>query len=371
MRVGIAGGGVIGLALAFELAGRGASVSIFDRAEPGREASWAAAGMLAPLTERHASAAFQDLCETSLAEYPEFAARVREASGVDPELRIDGILHAAYDEERFDLLRRRAQELERDGHEVRLLERAETLRAEPAIGRTVRGSLLVAAEGHVDNRRLGRALELACRARGVGVHGGVAVTAVEFDERRVLGVHTELGYRDCDAVVNAAGAWAGSLPGVPAACRPHVRPVKGQMLALQIPEGFIRRPVWMPDAYVVPRSGGRLLIGATSEERADTRVTAEGVHGLLHAALQAAPGLRDFALSETWAGLRPATLDGLPALGPTPREGYFVACGHYRNGILLAPATARLLADAVLDGTFEPLRPFVMDRAGTSLGIAH
>lgn len=348
--VAIAGAGIIGLAIAFELAGRGARVRVYDTGEPARAASWAAAGMLAPLTEHLADEAMQSLCESSLTMYPAFAESVRDASGVDPHLRLDGILHAAYSGERCEHLRARAAELRNAGHAAEFLSREETLRAEPALGKSVLGALLVHGEGQIDNRRLGRALTAACSARGVSIHTGVRELTLEFDARRVLGVRTDLGYFGADAVINAAGAWAAQLAGVPGECVPEVRPVKGQMLALGIPPGFVRRTTWVPGAYLVPRSDGRLLIGATAEEADDVRVTAGGVHALLHAAIEAAPALRDFAVTETWAGLRPATPDERPYLGATAREGYFLATGHYRNGILLAPVTARRLAAAVLDG---------------------
>ncbi len=368
--VAIVGAGIIGLSVAFELAARGASVRVYDTGEPARAASWAAAGMLAPLTERLPDASMQRLCESSLRLYPAFVEAVRDASGVDPQLRLDGILHAVYDSDRYERLREHLEELHADGHSATLLTRAETLLAEPALSKDVCGGLLVDGEGQIDNRRLGRALVAACEARGVRIHTGVASLAVEFDARRVLGVRSDLGYLPASVVINAAGAWAGSLAGVPADCVPPVRAVKGQMLSIQLPLGFMRRTTWVPGAYFVPRADGRLLVGATVEDADDTRVTAGGVHALLHAATSAAPALRDFTVSETWAGLRPGTPDERPCLGSTPRLGYFLATGHYRNGILLAPATARLLADAVQNGSVEALAPFSVARFGTKAGIA-
>ena len=348
--VAIVGAGIIGLSIAFELASRGASVRVYDTGEPARAASWAAAGMLAPLTEHLADAAMQELCEASLAMYPAFAESVREASGVDPHLRLNGIVHAAYSAERASQLRERADALRSAGHAAEFLPREEVLRAEPALAKSVCGALLVHGEGQIDNRRLGRALTAACQARGVTIHTGIRNLTLEFDARRVLGVRTEVGYFAADAVINAAGAWAAQIAGVPLECVPEVRPVKGQMLALAIPPNFVRHTTWVPGAYLVPRADGRLLVGATAEEADDVRVTAAGMHSLLHAAIEAAPALRDFAVTESWAGLRPATPDERPYLGGTAREGYFLATGHYRNGILLAPITARRLAAAVLEG---------------------
>ena len=218
---------------------------------------------------------------------------------------------------------------------------------EPALGANVVGAAVVRCEGSVDNRRLGRALLAACVARGVRV-SQVASIGVECDERRVLGIRTDRGFVPASAVVNACGAWAGSLEGVPAGYLPPVFPVKGQMLALAVPDGLVRRPAWVPGAYFVPRDDGRLLVGATVEsEGFDTRVTAGGMHALLDAALAGAPALRGFSVAETWAGLRPGSADGRPFIGATPLEGFYLATGHFRNGILLAPVTATLVADAI------------------------
>ncbi len=307
--------------------------------------------MLAPITETIADAPMQAFCEASLLQYPDFVHRVREAGTVDPHLRLDGILSAAYTPETFVGLRARAEAIAQSGHACEILDRASALAAEPALGGHVCGALLVPDEGHVDNRRLGRALAAACAARGVVVQTGLREVVVESDARRILGVRTDNGFVPAGAAINAAGAWASRVAGVREDCIPPVRPVKGQMLALAIPRGFVRRTVWVPGAYFVPRADGRLLIGATVEEAGfDVRVTAGGMHDLLHAASQAAPALAGFAVSETWAGLRPGTPDGLPFIGPTALDGYFLATGHFRNGILLAPATARLVAD-LLDGT--------------------
>ncbi|MGC1380277.1 MAG: FAD-dependent oxidoreductase, partial [Candidatus Baltobacteraceae bacterium] len=195
--------------------------------------------------------------------------------------------------------------------------------------------------------------------------------AVECDARRMLGIRTDLGFVPARAVVNACGAWASQLPGVPPSCVPPIEPIKGQMLALAVPREFVPRTTWVPGAYLVPREDGRLLVGATVESAGfDERVTAEGIHELLHAALAAAPSLAGFSVSESWAGLRPGTPDGLPFLGPTPVEGLFLAAGHHRNGILLAPATAHLIADAIEGEAAGELRPFLLARLGTEAAYA-
>ena len=359
--VAVIGAGVIGLSVAFELAARGAQVRIYDTGEPAKAASWAAAGMLAPYSETIADDEMQQLCEESLALYPSFVRTVANVSGIDPHLKLDGILHTAYSEQSWDRLRVRADQLSARGRKATLLDRAQTLAHEPALASSVAGSLLVEGEGHVDNRRLGRALVAACEMHGVRIHTALESIAVECDARRVLGVRTDRGFFAADNVVNAAGAWAAQVEGVPEECVPPVHPVKGQILAIEIPVGFVRRTTWLPGAYLVPRQDGRLLVGATSENAGfDARVTAGGLNALLQAAVTAAPALRDFTVSEAWAGLRPGTPDERPFLGPTSLSGYLLAAGHYRNGILLAPITARLIAQAVQSG--EPISEFSLQR---------
>jgi glycine oxidase len=310
-----------------------------------------------------------DACEGSLRAYPAFVATVQEASGVDPRLHLDGILQVATASEEMLEVRHRAIALQSRGVGAQILDRSAVLSLEPSLSSAVCGGLLVAAEGSVDNRRLGRALIAACRNLSVDLDCA-APLSVRCDARRALGVVTAAGFAPAGAVVNAAGAWAAGVAGIPADCLPRVRPVKGQMLAIEIPHGFVRRPLWTSCAYLVPRDDGRLLVGATVEERGfDARVTAGGLAQLLTAALHAAPSLSDFSVSEHWAGLRPATEDGLPYVGRTALDGLFTAAGHYRNGILLAPLTAAAIADAIDGGdaglpAFSPLRHGATASAG-------
>jgi len=352
----VIGAGLIGLGIAFELARRGADVRVIDAREPGAAASWAGAGMLAPYTEDVPHPAFAAFCADSLARFPAFVNSVRAASGVDPRLALDGILEAAFDAAGVAGLRARPH--------ARWLERDEARMLEPALGAQVLGASLSPAEGAIDNRRFGRALRAACEAFGVRVEAHAGPVALEADARRALGVRGPAGFIPADVVINAAGAWAGELEGVPPEARVHVFPVKGQMLALAVPAGLVRRVTWVPGAYLVPRDDGRLLVGATVEHAGfDVRVTASGMRALLDATLAAMPSLGDFSVAETWAGLRPASPDGLPYLGATALGGYLVAAGHYRNGILLTPATAAALADVAAGRPAPALAAFAPGRA--------
>jgi glycine oxidase len=362
--VAVVGAGLIGCSVAYELAKRGVTVTVFDHAEPARAASWAGAGMLAPFSEELPDPAMLAFCRDALAAYPAFVDELHERSGVDARFRRAGTVHVALDEAQLAALAALAPRYRANGGEVSVLDRAATHEREPLLARDLAGALLVANEAQVDNRRLGRALVAACERLGVRFER-VDGVALEADARRVRGLRTARGFASVPVVVNAAGAWAGVLEGVPAAAQVPVRPVAGEMLALAVPPGALRALVWLGHRYLVPRDDGRLLVGATVEERGfDARVTAGGVRDLLTAALAAAPALASFAVVETWAGLRPGSHDGRPYLGRTALEGYLLATGHYRNGILLAPATGRALASLIVDGEASELAPFAPTRVG-------
>ncbi|MDB5070564.1 MAG: hcnC 2 [Candidatus Eremiobacteraeota bacterium] len=361
----VIGAGLVGLGVAYELAKRGVSVTVYDRAEPARAASWAGAGMLAPFSEEMPDAAMLALCRESLAIYPAFVDELRERTGVDARFRRDGTLHVALDGARLAELAAHAQTFRANGGEVAMLDRGDVLAREPMLAKHLAGGLFVANEAQVDNRRLGRALLAACEPLGVRVER-VDGVVLECDARRVRGLRTAYGFAAAATVINAAGAWAGELDGVPQHARIPVRPVAGEMLAIAIPPTALHALVWLGHRYLVPRDDGRLLVGATVEDRGfDARVTAAGLHDLLDAALAVAPALASFAVVETWAGLRPGSHDGRPYLGATALGGYVVASGHYRNGILLTPVTARAIADLVVDGRDDVLAPFAPARGGT------
>lgn len=369
--IAIIGGGLIGVGIAYELAKRGAAVSVFDLAEPARAASWAGAGMLAPFSEEMPDRALLELCRAGLDMYPAFVTELRARTGLDPHLLACGTLHIALDAAGLSALEARAPAYARNGGDVMLLDRAQTLAREASVARSVAGALFIANEAQIDNRRLGRALVAACTALGVRFER-VAELGLETDARRVRGLRSERGFIAAPTVINAAGAWAGAIDGVPVPARVPVFPVAGEMLAIAVPHAFARALIWHGHTYLVPRGDGRLLVGATVRERGfDTRVTAAGLRDLLDAALDAAPSLGNFAVVETWAGLRPGSPDKRPYLGATHLEGYFVAAGHYRNGILLTPITARAIADLVLTGrSAVDLAAFAIGRTAPESPVA-
>ena len=355
----VVGGGAIGLASAWRLACRGASVTLVDP-EPGSGASGVAAGMLAPVTEaRMGEEALLRLNLASWSRWPGFAAEVEAASGSSVGYRADGTLVAALDagdRAALDDLAARHQAM---GLDVTPLRGREVRRLEPGLAPGVRAGFLAAAERSVDPPALVEALRRAATAAGVGFVAA-AVERIEAAPTtgRVAGVVVADGAAsrriDAAAVVLAAGCRSAGIAGLPEAARPPVRPVRGEVLTLRQPPGpplvthTLRGLVHGFTVYLVPRADGRLVVGATVQERGwDTRVTAGGAYELLRDALALVPGLDDAELVAARAGLRPGTPDDLPLIGRSAMEGLVVATGHYRNGILLTPITAEAVVAAV------------------------
>lgn len=343
------GGGLIGLGIAWELARRGVGVTVLDP-EPGRGASQAAAGMLAPVTEAHyGEEALLRLNLASLERYPDFVRELESETGHDVGYRACGTLLVARDRDDNAALSEVFSFQQRLGLEVRRLRSRELRELEPALSPSVRGGIEVAGDHQVDNRALVDALTAACTGRGVSFMRATATEVLRSDA--VCGVVTGDGARiDADAVVVAAGARSASIQGVPAL---PVRPVKGQLLHLRAPDGLslLQHNIRGLDVYMVARPDGRLVIGATVEERGfDEAVTAGAVHDLLRFAYELVPGITESELVEISVGHRPATPDNAPVLGATSVPGLVVATGHYRNGVLLLPITAETIAALVVSG---------------------
>ena len=329
----IIGAGIIGLSLAIELRKSGMSVLIVEKGEPGREASWAAGGMLADFV-LEIPAPLQALATASARLYPEFVHELEDESGLKIDLRSEGTLVFLSGSEGVAL-----QESHRLPAALSTLEPALEIPEHPP---------LFLKERSVDPRHLTAAAIAAARHRGVDFSSGDRVLAVEIADGKAVGVRTNKTQFAAASVVNCAGAWAGQIG-------PHAfptRPVKGQMLCVVMPQKeLVRHVVRTPDVYLIPRRDGRMLIGATLEEAGfDKRTVPETLQKLRKTALDLVPKLADARILEAWAGLRPGTPDNLPILGATATPGYYVATGHFRDGILLAPITARNMTSLITGG---------------------
>jgi len=334
----IVGGGIIGLSLSIALRKRGATVLVVERGEPGREASHAAGGMLVdcPLETKPA---LQPLAAASARLYPEFAHELELESGMKVDLRDQGTILFPPAEH---LLQAQASGFLP----------ATLTELEPALAKShSERPAFYLKERSVDPRALSAAAWKTAKNRGVDFSSGDEVTTVTITDHRANGVKTIRAAFHAAKVINCAGAWAGQIP-------PHnlpTRPVKGQMLCLLMPSHTIlRHVVRSPDVYLIPRSDGRLLVGATVEEAGfDKRTDLATIQRLHRAALALIPELADAKILEDWAGLRPGTPDALPILGETSTPGYYAATGHFRDGILLAPITAEVMAAVIEDRTPE------------------
>lgn len=343
----LVGGGVIGLSIAWRAAQRGLSVTVVDP-NPGGGASHYAAGMLAPVTEVHyGEESLLALNLTSARRYPSFVEELEDSSGTTVGYRQCGTLAVAFDADdraALDDLHRYQASL---GLSSQPLTSRECRLLEPLLAPSVRGGLLVEADHQVDNRRLVEALLIACAGAGVVVEHEAAGEIV-VDRDAVVGVD----HRRSPMTVLAAGCWSGDLKGLPPEVLPPVRPVKGQILRLTddvsrpLISRNVRAVVRGRPIYLVPRENGEIVLGATMEELGfDQTVTVGATSELLSDARELLPGVSELALVETSAGLRPGSPDNAPMLGPTALPGLAVASGHYRNGILLAPTTADILAE--------------------------
>lgn len=360
----IIGSGVIGLSIAHTLIREGLSVILLDSGQPGRAASWASAGVLAPQGAQPQAGPYLDLSLKSRDLYDGFAQQLMEDSGVDIEYRGDGGLHIAVDDGEAEVLEARYQHQQRLGLPVERLEPKDVLSLEPALSPEVRGGLMFTGLHQVENRRLVQALTVAVGLQGGTFVTGAPVTALMTGKNKVSGVETPRGRFRGGIVINAAGAWAGQIGGSDAPS-PPVKPVKGQMLALNVGTTTpIGRVVHGIGQYLVPRRDGRLLVGATVEKTGfDVCVTAGGITKLLNNAFRLAPSLGQASIVESWAGLRPKSKDGKPILGPAGVDGLVMASGHFRNGILLAPVTAKLIGEYVLNGGVpSEMTPYLLDR---------
>lgn len=338
----IIGGGVIGLAIAVELRLRSLSVTVLVR-NFNAAASHAAAGMLAPQAEQIPPGAMLDLCLLSRSLYPDWINKIEQISGISTGYWRCGILAPSYAEAN--------KQRETRGDRSFWLGKEAISHQQPGLGAEIVGGWWYPEDAQVDNRALTFALRAAAQALGVDIRD-VAVEAIEYEQNRVTGVRTAEGMRHSDRYILATGAWSNQLLPIP------VSPKKGQMLSVQVPnvgELPLQQVLFAPDIYIVPRQDGRIIIGATVEDVGFVpHNTPAGIQALLQNAIGVYPQLQHYPIYEFWWGFRPATPDELPILGASPYQNLTLATGHYRNGILLTPVTANLIADAIAN-QYHPL----------------
>jgi len=368
-RIVIIGAGTVGLSIGWRLARQGAEVVIFERDVAGRATSWLAAGMLAP----DAEIGFEELelyrlNRESARRWPRFVEELEIDSGMSVDFRTDGTLILADDRDAAEALRRRYQFMKELGLSVEWLTGTEALDLEPFIAPNLAAAVHSPRDYQVDNRLLVDALAVSFRQAGGELREHAPVRSIAPDAATPH-VILEDGERVAgSAVVVAAGAWSRSIDGLRGGERPPIRPVKGQMLELLIEPPFdLRHVIRGPDAYLAPKSNGRLLVGATSEEMGfDERVTAGGLYHLLENAWEVVPGIYDLPVVDSWAGLRPASRDHLPIIGYGEAPGVVMATGFFRHGILLTPVTseeiARLLLENETSDWIEPFSPMRFQR---------
>jgi glycine oxidase len=358
----VIGAGVVGLSAARALAAEGARVAVVERGRPGEEASGAAAGMLTAQADTAAGSPLLDLALLARDRHAALAAELEAETGIAVERSPRGALEIAFDDREAASLEERATWQRLRGLAVDRLAASDVRDAEPNLSPRVRSGLYYKDDRALDNVRLLRALAASAVARGAALLSGRPVTSLAIEGGRVAGVEAGLERVAAPVVVNAAGAWAGLLPGDPAP--PPVEPIRGHIAAFETAPPLVRHVVLSRYGYVVPRADGRLLAGSTAERAGfDKSVTAGALQRVLAIATEIVPALAEIPVAQTWAGLRPGTPDGLPIVGPGRIPGLIHAAGLFRNGILLGPLVGEAVARLALgrDPGIE-LGPFSPDR---------
>lgn len=344
----IIGGGVIGLLSAYQLAGAGQHVVLLESGETGSEASWAGGGIVSPLYPWRYSPAVTALAHWSQDFYPGFGDSLYEQTGVDPEVHETGLYWLDLHDEEEALAW-----AERQGRPLQRVTVERVRAAVPALGKGFSKAVFMPGVANVRNPRLLRALrEALARMANVRIIEHCAVTGFMREDGRVLGVQTAQGEIRAERVVVAAGAWSGELLATLGLALP-VKPMKGQMILFKCAEDFLPSMVLAKRRYAIPRRDGHVLVGSTLEDVGfDKTPTEDALDSLRATAVELLPALADAEVVRHWAGLRPGSPDGVPYIGEVPGfEGLWLNCGHFRNGLVLAPASCRLLADLMLGRT--------------------
>ena len=349
MKAIVIGGGIIGCSVAWRLAAEGVATTVLERGRVGQEASWAAAGMIAPQAEAEGPGPFFDFCMKARDAFDAIVDRLVRDGGIDPEYDRAGILYVALDADERAQLERRARWQRSVGATLEELSGAEARRVEPMLSPETVYAIHMPTNRRTDNRKLAQAYAAAARKAGAEFVEGARVEGLALCGERAIGVLMDGGsIREADVVINAAGAWAGEIRGLEAD-RVKLHPVRGQILCFEVAPGTIGPALFSLRGYVVPRRDGRLLAGSTMEEAGYNKsVTLAGLDKIAHGAAAIVPTLGAAAFREAWAGLRPATRDLMPVLGFSPSVSNVLwAAGHFRSGILLSAITGEIIADLV------------------------
>ena len=366
----IIGGGVIGLSIARALALRGVrDVTLIEKGEFGREASWAAGGILAPQVEADAADDFFRLASASRDLYPQFAEALLNETGIDVEIDRTGTLYVAFTGAEEAEFRARFDWQRSEGLAVEWLSGDEARALEPALSNHVRCALRFPNDLQVENRRLVEALLVSNRQLGVRLIDHCEAKSMRVIAGQVSGVETAREFISSRTVVMAAGAWT---PAIGPTTGVDVEPVRGQMLCFKPELKLVRHVVYSSRGYLIPRRDGRLIAGSTSERVGfDKQVTRKGITAIRSMAAEIAPQVATLRLIDSWAGFRPRALDDSPVLGPAAEiDGLCYATGHYRNGILLAPITGALVAETVISKSVSPLIvPFSPNRFQRTVSV--
>jgi len=368
----VVGGGIVGAAIAWRLAKDGLAVTLLEKGEIGREASWAAGGMLTPVHLAEYPPALAGVCAASLALYEPLCREVAALSGVDPEYRVTGLLLLVTDDAGEEAARELEMWKRERNQPVERLTRDEAVAVEPKLTPHLRRALRLPDIAQIRNNRMAVALAESATRKGAEIRANTPVTGFLRVPGRVTGVKTPRGDIYAGTTILAAGAWSAELLR-PLGLELRVKPIKGQMLLAGGPPDFCRHMILDGESYLIPRADGRILVGSTLEDVGfDKSVILGTIGDLAERGARLMPELARLPLVTSWAGLRPATPDRLPYLGKGPMDGLIVATGHYRNGILLAPITAEIVADLLAGqpsdidlAPFDPLRtPAAIESAG-------
>ena len=349
----IIGGGVIGLSLARELHKKGlGKITILERGKTGQESSFAAAGILAPQAEAEKADDFFHFCSDSKNLYINFAEQLFAETDIDVELDRNGTLYLAFSESDAAEIRRRFDWQKKSGLPIEHLSATEARKAEPFVSPDVREALFFPNDWQVENRKLLAALQKYAKLNGIEILEDTEVKNLLIENGKVSGAETADKNFFAETVVLTTGAWT-SLIKTGENDLPKVKPIRGQILSFRTAKRLFSKIIYSPRGYIVPRFDGRILVGATVEDVGfDKKVTTSGINFLLETATEISPSLANLQIFDKWAGLRPAADDGLPILGVLPEiENLHIATAHFRNGILLAPLTAKILADKIVENT--------------------